>query len=476
MEKSEIELDQVTYITLVSGVSRNIRSLDGKWLVPQRQYEESKEMLFCLLHQSAMLPKKKCLEISVSSQEQIKFIALRLINKVKDAPLMPNLYLYNGIISGFCWAERMEDAYKHLDTMQKEGLQPNQVTFTILIDGHFRSGEIDRAVGLFNRMNARDCPPDNIQAQRVQRQQEKKCYSRMKELAYICQEIKNPLNDMCFTNSLLVAAYLTENQKQYLEASAACERQMSKIIRMKLRAAVGILYMLKSFLRELEHFHAHQSAHLKSIEKSPKHDSYVHKFEAELAHYCEKLVMDLDKKVRHGQERLAQEVEVPTPPPISAEKSEELSNRWSLGEAGKVDEAEALMKKVEMLKVKKTAWTLQSQQNSALMIAQEKKMVSCETCGSLSQMMLQRELSLMSLVSSMLAMGWFEILLSEYTTSDHIQVVTMSPLDLATNKLSNDNTYRLVLKGLQLLLRPISFLIFNGIVRKILAKAQTESD
>ncbi|KAJ8536676.1 hypothetical protein K7X08_035077 [Anisodus acutangulus] len=146
MEKSEIELDLVTYITLVSSVSRNIRSLDGKWLVPQRQYEESKEMLFCLLHQSAMLPKKKCLEISVSSQEQIKFIALRLINKVKDAPLMPNLYLYNGIISGFCWAERMEDAYKHLDTTQKEGLQPNQVTFTILIDGHFRSGEIDRAV------------------------------------------------------------------------------------------------------------------------------------------------------------------------------------------------------------------------------------------------------------------------------------------------------------------------------------------
>ncbi|KAM3301751.1 hypothetical protein P3S67_016253 [Capsicum chacoense] len=127
-----------------------------------RRYEESKEILFRLLHQSAMLPKEKCLKISVSSHEQIKFLALRLINKVKSTPLVPNLYLYNGIISGFCWAESMEDAYKHLDTMQNEGILPNQVTFTILIDGHFRSGEIDRAVGLFNRMNSQGCLPDNI--------------------------------------------------------------------------------------------------------------------------------------------------------------------------------------------------------------------------------------------------------------------------------------------------------------------------
>ncbi|KAJ8536677.1 hypothetical protein K7X08_035078 [Anisodus acutangulus] len=219
------------------------------------------------------------------------------------------------------------------------------------------------------------CAVDNLwQAQRVQRQQEKKCYSRMKELAYICQEIKNPPNDKCFTNSLLVAAYLTENQKQYLEASAAY----------LVRFLAGHITVCTITCR---------------IEKSPKHDSYVHKFEAELAHYCEKLVMDLDKKVRHGQERLAQE------------------NRWSLGEAGKVDEAEAFMKKVEMLKVEKTAWTLQSQQNSALMIAQEKKMASCEICGSLSQMMLQRGLSLISLVSKHVGYGMVRDFVIRYTAA-----------------------------------------------------------
>ncbi|CAA3005768.1 luc7 3 [Olea europaea subsp. europaea] len=130
-----------------------------------------------------------------------------------------------------------------------------------------------------------------------------------------------------------------------------------------------------------------------SFEKSPRHDSHVPKFEAELAHYCEKLVADLDRKVRRGRERLAQEVEIPSPPLISAEKSEQLSvledkiknlleQVESLGEAGKVDEAEALMRKVEMLNAEKTALTQQPQQDKVLMMAQEKKMALCEVCGS----------------------------------------------------------------------------------------------
>lgn len=67
--------------------------------------------------------------------------------------------------------------------------------------------------------------------------------------------------------------------------------------------------------------------------------------------------MDLDRRVRRGRERLAQEVEPPPPPPLTAEKFEQLSvleekiknlleQVESLGEAGKVDEAEALMRKV----------------------------------------------------------------------------------------------------------------------------------
>ncbi|XVF11197.1 hypothetical protein REPUB_Repub08aG0005200 [Reevesia pubescens] len=130
-----------------------------------------------------------------------------------------------------------------------------------------------------------------------------------------------------------------------------------------------------------------------SFEKSPRHDAYVPKFEAELAQFCEKLVMDLDRRVRRGRERLDQEVEPAPPAPLSAEKSEQLSvleekiknlleQVETLGEAGKVDEAEALMRKVEVLHAEKTALTQQPQNDKVLMLAQEKKMALCEVCGS----------------------------------------------------------------------------------------------
>ncbi|KAL9139939.1 hypothetical protein ABFS82_14G003800 [Erythranthe guttata] len=73
--------------------------------------------------------------------------------------------------------------------------------------------------------------PELQQTLRIQKQQERTTVSKMKELAYICQEIKNPLSGIRFTNSLLEATDLTENQKQFLETSAACEKQMLKIMK-----------------------------------------------------------------------------------------------------------------------------------------------------------------------------------------------------------------------------------------------------
>lgn len=65
---------------------------------------------------------------------------------------------------------------------------------------------------------------------KVQRQQEKLCFERMKELAYLCQEIKNPLNGIRFANALLEATDLSEDLKQFIETSSACERQIQKIV------------------------------------------------------------------------------------------------------------------------------------------------------------------------------------------------------------------------------------------------------
>ncbi|KAF7806826.1 phytochrome B [Senna tora] len=72
--------------------------------------------------------------------------------------------------------------------------------------------------------------PELQEALKVQRQQEKHCFAAMKELAYVLQEIKNPLNGIRFTNSLLEGTVLSDDQNEFVEASAACEKQMFKIM------------------------------------------------------------------------------------------------------------------------------------------------------------------------------------------------------------------------------------------------------
>ncbi|MQL87008.1 hypothetical protein Taro_019551 [Colocasia esculenta] len=73
--------------------------------------------------------------------------------------------------------------------------------------------------------------PELQQSLEVQRQQEKSCFSRMKELAYICEEIKKPLSGIRFTNLLMGMTDLSDEQKQFIETSASCERQMLKIMK-----------------------------------------------------------------------------------------------------------------------------------------------------------------------------------------------------------------------------------------------------
>ncbi|MBA0850869.1 hypothetical protein Goshw_008495 [Gossypium schwendimanii] len=161
MDRNQIEFDLISYISLISGFYRSI-SRRKRWFSMRRGSERAREKLFQLLHRQSLLPKEKNLRVSDSSPEAMKCFALKLIQKVKQTRFMPNLYLYNGIISGFCEADRMQDAYDHFELMQKEGVLPNQVTFTILMGGHIKAGEIDHAIGLFNKMNADGCTPDGI--------------------------------------------------------------------------------------------------------------------------------------------------------------------------------------------------------------------------------------------------------------------------------------------------------------------------
>lgn len=68
------------------------------------------------------------------------------------------------------------------------------------------------------------------QALTVQRATEKVAIAKLKELAYVRQEIKNPLCGITFTRQLLEDTNLSDDQKQFLDTSAVCEQQLQKVL------------------------------------------------------------------------------------------------------------------------------------------------------------------------------------------------------------------------------------------------------
>lgn len=60
--------------------------------------------------------------------------------------------------------------------------------------------------------------------------QEDESILKLKELAYIRQEMKNPLNGIRFTHKILETMDISDDQKHLLETSDACERQIMSII------------------------------------------------------------------------------------------------------------------------------------------------------------------------------------------------------------------------------------------------------
>ncbi|XP_010247866.1 PREDICTED: phytochrome A [Nelumbo nucifera] len=68
------------------------------------------------------------------------------------------------------------------------------------------------------------------QALHVQRLSEKTALNRLKSLAYMKRQIKNPLSGIIFSRKMMEGTDLDEEQKQLLHTSAQCQRQLNKIL------------------------------------------------------------------------------------------------------------------------------------------------------------------------------------------------------------------------------------------------------
>ncbi|CAH9141515.1 unnamed protein product [Cuscuta epithymum] len=95
----------------------------------------------------------------------------------------------------------------------------------VFVTANKRTDESGSIIGCFcflQTSSTRDKQEDN--------DDDRECVSKLKEFAYIRQQMKNPLNGIRFTHKLLEGTATSDDQKQYLETSEACERQILSII------------------------------------------------------------------------------------------------------------------------------------------------------------------------------------------------------------------------------------------------------
>jgi len=116
---------------------------------------------------------------------------------------------------------------------------------------------------------------------------------------------------------------------------------------------------------------------------------YRYSFEGDFIRFLERLINDLDRRIKRGHERLDHQDDEPNMPVTveNKEKIESINQRCDeivkqieeLGEEGRVEEANALMKTLEGLKQEKEA-LLRSNEVKAIS-SQERRMRVCEICG-----------------------------------------------------------------------------------------------
>ncbi|EJU05986.1 hypothetical protein DACRYDRAFT_19322 [Dacryopinax primogenitus] len=97
-------------------------------------------------------------------------VAMSLYNEAISLGVVPNVFLYNNIISKLSKARKAEAALEIFQEMKKHGVRPTSVTYGALVGACCRVGDADTAMYLFSEMSAQanfrpKAPPFNTMIQ-----------------------------------------------------------------------------------------------------------------------------------------------------------------------------------------------------------------------------------------------------------------------------------------------------------------------
>ncbi|MQM01146.1 hypothetical protein Taro_033895 [Colocasia esculenta] len=138
--------------------------------------------------------------------------------RVKDPDMLTKLrILLNGLIGGQD-SEKLLFGFFDLNGRYVEAL----------LSATKRTDSAGRVTGVFCFLHV--ASPELQQALHLQRMSEQAAMRRLKELTYIRREMKNPLQGMLFTRSLMEVSNLTSEQKLLLKTTALCQEQLAKVL------------------------------------------------------------------------------------------------------------------------------------------------------------------------------------------------------------------------------------------------------
>ncbi|XP_039134935.1 pentatricopeptide repeat-containing protein At5g62370-like [Dioscorea cayenensis subsp. rotundata] len=162
MVRNQVEPDIITFGAVINGICRNVSRHEKMKLSLAVKLEEARCLLFKLLSRNTIVPGKLTQNVRCGTTKEKIELAIEYILHLPDVGLVPDLYIYTGMINGFCRANMRNNVNALIDSMDKAGVVINHVACTILIGAHINSGEIDCATELFNQMNRNGCMADNV--------------------------------------------------------------------------------------------------------------------------------------------------------------------------------------------------------------------------------------------------------------------------------------------------------------------------
>ncbi|CAI5737654.1 unnamed protein product [Hyaloperonospora brassicae] len=88
--------------------------------------------------------------------------AVRVIGRMKERGVMPNVAVYNAVMRVCARAGRVPWAYTVMEKMQVAGFVPDRASFTILMNAAIAEGDLDKAFETFHLMRTHVAEPDEV--------------------------------------------------------------------------------------------------------------------------------------------------------------------------------------------------------------------------------------------------------------------------------------------------------------------------